>query len=74
MQQFMNFLEFTSCKADPDLWMRKATKEDRSFYWEYVLLYTDYILVVSDQGEIVLRSEIGEHFKLKESLVGAPDI
>jgi hypothetical protein len=32
---------FTSCKADPDLWLRVATKPDGSKIYEYVLCYVD---------------------------------
>jgi hypothetical protein len=28
---------FTSCKADPDLWLKPATKPDGSKIYEYVL-------------------------------------
>jgi hypothetical protein len=37
----MTDLGFTSCKADPDVWMRKATKPDGTYYYEYVLYYVD---------------------------------
>ena len=32
---------FTSCKADPDLWLRPATKPEGSKIYEYVLCYVD---------------------------------
>jgi hypothetical protein len=32
---------FMSCKADPDLWLRPATKPDGSKIYEYVLCYVD---------------------------------
>jgi hypothetical protein len=38
---------FTSCYADPDIWMRPNCKPDGTKYWEYVLCYVDDILVVS---------------------------
>ena len=72
LQSCMNFLEFTSCKADPDVWMRPATKADGSEYWEYVLLYCDDTLVISERGESVLREEIGKYFELKEKSIGPP--
>ena len=40
--------------------------------YEYVLLYTDDCLVISDQGENVLEMEIGKYFNLKESSIGPP--
>ena len=70
----MNELGFTSCKADSDVWMRKATTNEGTDYWEFVLLYVDDILCVSHRGEEVLREEIGNHFIVKESSIGPPDI
>ena len=70
----MNHLGFQSCRADPDVWMRKAVKSDGSEYWEYVLLYTDDALVVSENGEQVLRKEIGKYFELKEESIGPPQL
>jgi hypothetical protein len=70
----MRHLEFTSYLADPDVWMRPALKPDGSEYWEYVLLYTDDVLVISTQGEKVLRDGIGKYFELKEESIGPPKI
>ena len=51
----MTFLVFKSRQVDPDIWMREATKTDGTDYWEYVLLYVDDFLMVSDHGENMLR-------------------
>ena len=67
-------LGFESCLADPDVWMRKVTREDGSKVWEYVLLYVDDCLVISDNAERVLRDEIGKFFELKPDSIGPPDI
>ena len=72
LRECMNMLHFKSCPADPDVWMRPATKSDGSKYWEYVLLYVDDVLIISEHGEAVLRGEIGKHFKLKEESIGPP--
>ena len=37
----MHFINFTSCPADPDVWMRPAIKSDGSKCYDYVLLYVD---------------------------------
>ena len=55
----MSHLGFESCKADPDVWMRPAVKADSSEYYEYVLLYVDDSLCISERAEHVLREEIG---------------
>ena len=70
----MEFLEFTSCLADSEVWMRPKVKSDGSEYWEYVLLYCDDTLVISKDGEQVLREEIGKYFELKEESIGTPSI
>ena len=58
----MQFLNFTSCPADPDpdVWMRPAIKSDGSKCYDYVLLYGDDALVVSENAESILRNELGE--------------
>ena len=62
----MKFLGFEYSQADPDVWMKKSVQKYGSTkYYEYVLLYTDYCLVISDRGETVLRKEIGKYFNLK---------
>ena len=53
--------------------MRESVRNDGvTKYYEYVLLYTDDYLVISDRGEDVLKNEIGKYFSLKESLTVAP--
>jgi hypothetical protein len=70
----MRHLNFESCLADPDVWMRPALKPDGSEYYEYVLIYTDDVLVVSTDGERILRAGIGKYFELKEESIGPPTI
>lgn len=75
LREFMSEqLKFKSCPADPDLWMRPAITPNGEKYWEYVLVYTDDLLVISHKGEHVLRNEIGRFFKLKEDSIGPPDL
>ena len=74
LRSCMIHLGFTSCPADPDVWMQPKIKSDGKEYYEYCLLYTDDALVVSEEGEAVLRNEIGKYFELKESSIGPPNI
>ena len=74
LRECMFHLGFTSCRADPDVWMRPKVKADGSEIWEYMLLYVDDTLVVSEDGEKVLRDELGKYFELKEASIGPPDI
>ena len=74
LRHCMQHLGFMSCLADPDVWYRPAIKSDGTEYYEYVLLYTDDTLVISERAENVLRSEIGKYFELKEESIGPPKL
>jgi hypothetical protein len=39
---------YVGSKADPDVWMRPAMENCGIIYWEYVLVYTDYILCIHE--------------------------
>ena len=69
----MQYLNFTSCPADPDVWMRPAMKADGSSYYKY-LLYVDDALAIGEKAEHVLRHELGKEFDLRESSIGPPSI
>ena len=70
----MEFLNFKSCLADPDVWMRLAIKSDGNTYYKYILLYVDDALVVSENAESILQNELGRYFHLKEESVGPPTV
>ena len=74
LRSCMHHLKFESCPADPDVWMRKALKSDGNSVWEYVLLYTDDALVISENAESILRNELGKYFELKEESIGPPKL
>ena len=60
--------------SESDVWMRKAEKADGTKYWEYVLLYVDDALCISENAETILRNEIGKYFQLKEAPIGPPSL
>ena len=72
LRSCMHHLDFRPCPADPDVWMQPAQKGDSLPYYDYVLLYVDDALVVSDNAESILQNEIGRYFKLKEASIGPP--
>ena len=72
LRSCMEHLNFESSKADPDVWYRESKRKDGTPYYEYVLLYTDDCLVISDNAEAILRKEIGKSFMLKEKSIGDP--
>jgi hypothetical protein len=74
LRSCMHHLNSESCPADPDVWMRPAMKADGSTYYEYILLYTDDAIVVSENAEDILRNKLGKYFELKPSSIGPPKI
>ena len=72
LRECMGRLGFTSSRADPDVWFRLSKRSTGEEYYEYVLLYVDDVLVISEKAEAVLRKEIGKDWVLKEDSIGPP--
>ena len=70
----MEHLGFEACLADPDVWMRPAIRANGQEYFEYVLLYTDDALVVSETPENIIRRQIGKYFHVKPNSIGPPSL
>ena len=64
-------LEFQPCRADQDVWMRKATRSNGEKYWEYVFIYTDDVIAMSENPRQIL-ADMNKHFLLKEDSIGPP--
>jgi Reverse transcriptase (RNA-dependent DNA polymerase) len=62
---------YTSCKADPDIWMKPKSKPNGDKYWEYVLVYVDDILCVSHEPKKFMEM-LQAKYTLKEGSVGEP--
>ena len=56
------------------MWMQPAKHSDGCEYYEYVLLYTNDTMVISENVESVLRNELGKYFELKEESIGPPKL
>ena len=54
--------------------MRPAQKADGIEYWEYVLLYVDDALVISENGKEILVKEIGKYFTMNTGSIGPPSL
>ena len=60
--------------ADPDVLDAASDKKVMGpSVMDYVLLYVDDALVVSENAESILRNELGRYFELKEESIGPPD-
>jgi hypothetical protein len=62
---------YTSCKADPDVWMRAKTKTDGFQCWSYIFVYTDDILVVYHKPKSVM-DYLASRYTLKPGSVKEP--
>ncbi len=71
----MQQMGFTSCKADPDLWLKAVTRpEDNVCYYAFILCYVDDILCIHHHDPMSVMNEINGYLPLKPSSVGDPDI
>jgi hypothetical protein len=69
----MRHLGWTSCTADPDVWLKPETRPvDGHKYYAYCLLYVDDILVVHHDAVRSLN-EIDHFFKTKDGSFGDPE-
>ena len=64
---------YKSCKADPDVWMKAATKADGTKFYSYVLAYVDDILCLDTNPKQVMDA-LSKVYKLKDGSVKAPDV
>ena len=70
----MHHLGYHSCLADPDLWYKPMVSPDDNFkYYSYVPLYVDDCLCICHNAKQQLH-KIDKIFKMKDELVGDPDI
>jgi hypothetical protein len=54
LAKLMTDLGFESCKADPDVWIRRPSKPDSTQCYEYVLFYVDDALTISLDPKFIL--------------------
>jgi hypothetical protein len=74
LASFMRQMGYSSCKADPDLWLKAVTRPDDNIrYYAYILCYVDDILCIHHDPMSVMN-EINGYLPLKPSSVGDPDI
>ena len=69
----MEDLNYLPCRADPDVWMQKAIKYNGIEYYEYMLLYVDDCLAISEAPkEAVLQ--LDKLFKMQPISIAPPNI
>ena len=73
LAQLLRDLGYESTKADPDVWIRKAVRDDGHKYYEMLFVYVDDILALSHKAEEAIK-EITAYFKAKEGSIKPPEI
>jgi len=72
LSRYVNIYDTMAPMSDPDVWFRSAKRASGEEYYEYVLLYVDDVIVISEHAEKVIRDEIGQEWTLKEESIGPP--
>ena len=67
---------FIPSLADPDMWMRKATRDDGTLYYEYLVCYVDDLIICSHKPAHVIQELRDSGYELKggsapETFLGA---
>ena len=70
----MSHIGFTPCLVNPNVWMHEPQKANGSSYWEYVLLYVEDALMISDNAQESLEEDIKKYFTMKPGSIGPPTI
>ena len=59
--------------ADNDFWMKKDTKIDGTYYYSYILVYVDDILILSEDPKTYMQM-LSEQYYIKDNSIGAPHL
>jgi Reverse transcriptase (RNA-dependent DNA polymerase) len=73
MAEKLTDLGFQSSPADPDVWLRAASKPDGETYYEYMLMYVDDILAILLEPQHILE-EVQKTSKLKNGWLSLFDV
>jgi hypothetical protein len=64
---------YTSFKANPDMWMHDKIMLDGFQYWSYLLVYTDNILAINHEPQVVMHY-LASRYTLRPGSVKEPEI
>ena len=67
----MDHMQYKSCLNNPDAWMCEVVMDDGTKYYEYMLLYVDDTLCLSEHPKEALL-ELNKYFGLKKTKKGKP--
>ena len=64
-------LEFVQCQGDMDCWRRPAEKSNGEKYYEYLFVYVDDVIAISENPEAILK-KLNEFYTLKPESIKEP--
>ncbi|CAJ1933829.1 unnamed protein product [Cylindrotheca closterium] len=64
-------LEFQPCRGDMDVWRRPCQRKDGLKYYEYILVYTDDVIAISENPKAIM-DKLNNFFVLKPDLIKEP--
>ena len=73
LAQLLQDLGYKSSKANLDVWLREAIRDDGHKYYEMLFVYVDDILALSHRAEDAIK-EITTFFKAKDGSIRPPEI
>ena len=62
---------FEPCRGDMDVWRRAARKPNGDKYYEYIFVYTDDVIAISENPKAIL-DKLNTYFLLKAGSIGEP--
>ena len=68
-----NDLGFKSCLADPDMWFKKMIDSSGKYYYAYILVYVDDILVV-DKQPMLHMTKLKQTYTVQDETIKPPDM
>ena len=71
LSQTLYDMGYLPSKADPDVWLKPGVKKNLEPYYEYILVYVDDILSISENPQKNIDC-LAEAFWLKEDSIGRP--
>ena len=76
LSEMIRAMGFIPSLADPDMWMRKATRDDGTLYYEYLVCYVDELIICSQNTAHVIQELRDSGYELKggsapETFLGA---
>jgi hypothetical protein len=67
----LHAIGYKSCLADPDIWLREAVRDDNTRYYEYLAVYVDDILSISQHPERTMKA-VSEIYRIKDNSIEPP--